>query len=33
MLVVTAGDWVCAENSTQPRARVSMLTALDPSSK
>ena len=32
MLVVTAGDWL-SENSTQPRARVSMLTALDPSSK
>jgi len=29
MLVVTAGGWVCTENSTQPIARVSMLTDLD----
>jgi hypothetical protein len=28
MLVVTAGDGACGENSTQPTARVSTLTAL-----
>jgi hypothetical protein len=29
MLAVTAGDGACGENSTQPTARVSTLTALD----
>ena len=32
MLAVTAGDGACGENSTQPTARISTLTALVKSS-